>query len=371
MIFDCHKVDELIFQTMRELDYQKFLTPINFTEENSRFLEQYNSGFCYNPKYKYNCFNPDTTCFAHEVLNVKIDQPELLNVSETILHKRLIEAQNEILMYSSIGQHDFSKYAVAVNGKPNLKYYDYALDVLRMDDDYHNPTQDCYTPQDMKQVLENRINEYGFLWDVIISESMAAKVSVEPDAKTIFINSKKTFNSRDVIRLIVHEIDTHVLRAENGLRRDYKVYTIGTSRSLLCEEGLAIYNELSNDVLDLKTLKIYAARFLCCIHIDKSFFELFDMLIKLGCSYEMALYVVSRIKRGLSDTALSGGYIKDYVYLQGFKEIEDVLTQDFSIKEKLYYGAIALDDLPLLNDDIVAALNNHSIILPKSSKIIN
>ena len=68
---------------------------------------------------------------------------------------------------------------------------------------------------------------------------------------------------------------------------------------------------------------------------------------------------------------LEGWHIKDYVYLQGFKEIEDVLTQDFSIKEKLYYGAIALDDLPLLNDDIVAALNNHSIILPKSSKIIN
>ena len=56
------------------------------------------------------------------------------------------------------------------------------------------------------------------------------------------------FTANDVIRLQVHEIDTHILRCENGQKHGYKILSSGTSGSLIHEEGLALYNEWKNGV---------------------------------------------------------------------------------------------------------------------------
>lgn len=367
MIVSCREIDEQIFKTFKKLDYQKYLTPRNFNEENAKFLEEYNSGFQYNPQYSYLPFSSNKCATILEGLNTVIEESQLLSGKEIVLKNRLVELQNEILMYSAIGQEFFSKKAIAVNGVPDLRNYNYAFEIINKDDTTIQTTP-SYTPQYMKRVLEKRLKEYGFLWDIIISDKMVAKISVEPDLRKVFINSKLLFSPKDIVRLQVHEIDTHVLRAENGSHREFKVFTIGTSNSLIHEEGLAIYNEYINDVLDLNTLKLYAARFLCCVHIDKSFYELFDMMVKLGFSQEVAIYVVSRIKRGLRDTKQPGGFNKDYVYLQGFKEVERAFVNLPSLRDKMYYGIISLEDISLLYNDIIHALDNHSIILPLGCK---
>lgn len=341
--------DLLMLETREVLDYARYLTPINYVSENKIFLYMYHNGEKYNPSYKYETFPP----FSDELL-IRIKKLKEYkcgdNPNELILQKSIETLMMEIMMYSFIGDDDhFYKYAVNLFGKPSNKYALFAKEVLQEEEPIYESN---VTSEDLKKEIDNRLNIYGIDWNVILKSRMASRISVEPNLQEIHINKNAKFSQRDLKRLLYHEVDTHVLRAVNGYKRGLNIYATGTPNSLMTEEGLALYNEFVNKVQDIKTIKLYAARYLACMYIDKDFYSIFNMLIEYGCSEEIAIYVVPRIKRGLSDTSNPGGFIKDYVYFQGMIEIKNAIEKNPDIYNKLYFGSISLDDVPLLQEII-------------------
>ena len=359
------EIDRIISKVRKELNYQRYLTPLNYKYENEKFLDYYHSGKEYNPIYSYYKFalSKESLKVLMNIKDKTIDPKE--TPKERIVGQSLKALHDEIHMYESIGESDFYEYSKKVYGEPSYNYSKYAEQILK--NCFWDTENDAgFDAKQLMAILKHRIDEYGFDWRVILSDTMAAKVSVEPDEKVLYINAFQKFSLNDCVRLRVHEIDTHILRAENGFRRGYEIFSTGTPMSLIHEEGLAIYNENRNNVLDIYAMKLYAARFLCCVNISLSFFELFKTLIQYGCSEALALYIVSRIKRGLRDTSLPGGFIKDYVYFQGFYEIKNAIQKNRDCFYKLYYGSISLNDLTILDEEAEQLLTEHQIVLPHS-----
>ena len=357
-----HEIDHAIKSIRETLDYQVYLTPVNFQEENEKFLEYYKAGKVYNPQYRYKTFlQSDNDEIISQITRELQDSKSGM---EKVLSESVTSLSNEIIMYRSIGDNSaFTENAVRVHGKPDCDLLQSALSVL-LDQSTVGSDANEVTAETLAAAIKERLDAYGFSWNVVLLDNMASRISVEPDQHTVYINRNKKFTLKDKTRLLVHEIDTHVLRSENGSRRGFEVLSGGTAGSLIHEEGLALYNEWANGVQDNATIRLYAARFIACCKIHLSFYELFDMLVNYGCSTEQTMYVVSRIKRGISDTSLPGGFIKDYVYYQGFQEVKEFLLCHPEMYEKMYYGSISIGDIEVLKNEIDNELIHQGILLP-------
>lgn len=354
--------DAAIAEIRKLLDYQLYMTPNNYNEENALFLERYQEKRVYNPQYTYRRFDSTKAIRILDSIDLSASPS---TAKEKIMHSSLVGLLDEIDLYKSLGNNDlFTNLSIAVHGTPSEEYRQRAIDYLNTPDEMIEDSSPRFSAYDLREMIKHRLNEYGFTWQIKVMADMASRVSVEPDEKTIYINERKMFTAKDVERLKVHEVDTHVLRAENGERRGYRLFVSGTQGSLAHEEGLALFNELKHGVADRFSTRLYGARYLCCLEIDKSFYELFDMLLDYGCDADFAMYVVARIKRGLSDTSLPGGFIKDYVYLQGLCEVADAIEKDPGNYARLYYGAISLADVSTLFDEIEELIEARSLILP-------
>lgn len=359
---DLRQADAAIKRVKDKLEYQVYLTPTNFAEENKKFLNHYLNGEVYNPQYHYRKFNKriNENALVSIETSLKFEKNNVAN----LLMQSLLSLKREIAMYRAIGDDDnFTRLAESVVGKPDFTMLPKAEEALK-----HTKTaqKECnmLDAECLKRAVANRIAYYGFDWRVKLLDNMASRVSVEPETRTVYICKNKKFSEEDILRLCVHEIDTHVLRAENGSRRGLELFCTGTAGSLIHEEGLALYNERKRGVQDGNMMRLYAARFIGCYFSELSFYEIFDKLIKYGCSIEQAMYIVSRNKRGLTDTSKKGGFLKDYVYFQGLYEVDSFLQERPEMYAALYYGSISIEDTATLRDDISKEINNGEVILP-------
>lgn len=139
--------------------------------------------------------------------------------------------------------------------------------------------------------------------------------------KKITIGSGRKFSEKDIERLNVHEIDVHVLRTENGNLQPLKIFISGFPKYLKTEEGLAGYREKITNLLD-KKLREYAGRAIAVdmMYNGYEFNQICEELEGYGFSNEEAWNIAYRALR-------AGGLGKDYIYLEGFIEVEKFLEE--------------------------------------------
>jgi hypothetical protein len=198
----------------------------------------------------------------------------------------------------------------------------------------------------LKAIISKHNKSIGLSdWKISI-ENMTAKMSVNNILKKIKIKSESKFGRKEIERLKVHEIGTHVRRYENGKIQGNKIFQSGFPNYLSTEEGLAIYSEHKTELISNRTIRKYALRVLVAAYANKvDFYKLFDYTNNFIDDDE-AFSMIVRIKRGLSDTSQLGGYTKDQVYLKGFIEVSKLSSSDI---KKLFIGKIGIDELQYFN----------------------
>jgi hypothetical protein len=166
--------------------------------------------------------------------------------------------------------------------------------------------------------LELALTERGLRgWRVEPDTVMAARVLVDGAKRVIRVHPGAAFRQRDLARLVVHEIDVHAMRSENGDAQPLRCFSTGLPDSLLTEEGLAMVAEERAGVASpgslarqMEVVKAVDAARRC------GFRELYtELSARHGAG--MAWSVCLRVKRGLSDPGAPGVYAKDAVYLMG------------------------------------------------------
>lgn len=336
-----NEIDEklLVIAKKVESNSLNLINPINSKEEKENFFSTYKKYSQYNPSYKY----LDKINLTKEKNELEGLKKELKNsLIEKIILKRLNCLLEEITLLEMVNTKKFCNSSKKVYGEPNNKEVNLSLKLLQ---EKFNSSQKNITPEQMLNELKPNLIGTGFSAE--IKTNMSASASINLTQKKLYLNKEARFNQKDVQRLKVHEIETHIYRYLNGLTQPVKILSLGNGEDYLkTEEGLAMFNEeqtKSSDFIQERIIagRLYAVRYA----LTHDFFDTFDEMKKYFDENE-AYTLTQRVKRGIP-TGEKGAFTKDYGYYSGLLSVREYYNCGKRI-EDLYYGKISLDEIKIV-----------------------
>ncbi|MBI4739455.1 DUF1704 domain-containing protein [Candidatus Woesearchaeota archaeon] len=336
--FVLKSIDLALHEATRKISFLA-INPNNITEEKQKVFADEN----YNPQFRYGNLphDPDK---VEEELNAVDDHDSVLG---SLLAQKRDVFIDKCEMMRRIGTSKFNVFAKKVCGFPKASTLARAAELMSFEP--QNEESAVSTAQAVNLIRAELIH-YGFPY-MVKQKEMSSLAAVSVADQCVFVRKDATFSHRYIQRLIVHEIGTHVLRAENGRAQPFWIFFSGFPQYLATEEGLAVFNEERFGLLTAGTMRLYAARAIAVkMGQDRSFSKTYKYFRgRLGddAAFKLAL----RVKRGLADTSKRGGFPKDFVYLEGYLAVKKFLEdngKDNGTMQDLYYGKIGVDHVPLL-----------------------
>ena len=154
-----------------------------------------------------------------------------------------------------------------------------------------------------------------------------------------------TFCEDRIEELIIHEIETHILTAENGKLQPYEILNRGSANYLTTQEGLAMYNvEKQRNKKFTENSKALGHVVAIYEAMHNSFSKVYSKLVSYGFTKEQAFRSTVKAKRGFNDTGKPGAFTKDYLYFKGYFEIKKFIEDGGKI-EDLYIGKFNISDI--------------------------
>ncbi|MFW6449587.1 MAG: tyrosine/phenylalanine carboxypeptidase domain-containing protein [Nanoarchaeota archaeon] len=320
------------------------INPVNTAEEKEKFF----ADDSYNPQFSYAPYTEDLEKLRQKIANVKTDNSPVGKILEQI--KQNYIDKTYLLEYRGNNEL-FTKYSERVYGSPDQALVSKARELIKTESENE---EKYYTSKEVVKRFRMAFFKYGFPWDVR-EKVMVSNAAVNVAKKEILIKKDAMFSRDFLKRLIVHEVGTHVARADNGEKQPYLFFKRGLPGYLKIEEGLAVLNEELNNCSNNHILKVYAGRVIAVELALKSSFRQTYNELKKHFPDNTAFRLTLRAKRGLSDTSLSGACTKDINYLKGYLELKDYIKAGGDLS-KLYYGKIGLEHIELL-DKIPGLIN--------------
>ncbi len=330
---DIRQVDQSLYLIQKNLLFST-LQPINLDQEKANVLrDRY-----YNPRFKYK-IQRDLNHYELKLQKLKTD----LSPLGVLFNQKKQELQKKIFLLQSIGTPSLTLASLGLYGKPSQELVTKAKKILDTLPTERNGVKSSNI-SNIKNFLEAIIN-YGFNWDVR-QKDMLVGASFNITKRIVYINKNRTFTDNDIKRLIIHELGTHIMRAENAKKQRLNLFLIGFPGYLETEEGLATYNEQRAGLLNNEILRNYAGRVIA-IHLalKNPFSTTYNYLLEFFPK-ETAFNLTLRAKRGIADTSKPGALTKDYIYLSGKYKVENFVKQGGNVKD-LYLGKIGVEHIEI------------------------
>ncbi|MDO9512272.1 MAG: DUF1704 domain-containing protein [Bacteroidales bacterium] len=333
----------------KELELFHDFTPLNQDEEKLHFQHLFHQNIRYNPQFIYKKINHPGYASTLETFIRKLkaftDWP-----LQPVYIELCTRTSQHLHFFHRRDQADFLPYLSGLYAEPTDAELTSAQQIIKnRTNPVNNNIANTIKAQDAALAFSDALKQRFYNdWTVEITK-MVADVAVNSLQKKLKINENAFFSEERIRQLIIHEIDTHILRSHNGAMQSYKVFQYGFPDYLETEEGLAIYNEHLNGCLSDKNLYRYALRLIMAKKaLTSDFYELFTECFELNFNdFDKAWKTCLRLKRGLSDTSLHAAYVKDLVYYRGFLKMQQ---QPKEIIHRLYIGKIGLENLPMITN---------------------
>lgn len=311
--------------------------PTNVEMEKKKVLKDKS----YNPQLKYKRYPHNLDSLKRELQSIKPDNSVLGN----LFKGRRDELINMVNLIKSVGTSRFSAASIKFYDKPSRELIIKAKKLLELEPENNESLVKHNTLSTIKKFLDSFLS-HGFNWQIRERE-MIIRATFNVSQKILYINKGRTFDNNELKRLIVHEIGTHITRAENAKKQKYRLFLVGFPNYFVTEEGLAVYNEEKAGLLTNDVLKEYAGR---VVAVDLALKNPFNIVYNTLLEFfpkEQAWTLALRAKRGTGNTARPGAYTKDYIYLKGWYDIKNFVKKGGNVKD-LYVGKIGISHLPLL-----------------------
>ena len=333
--YNCHRIDQEIAYNFKKILLFSSLQPTNVKKEKEKIFRDRT----YNPQLKYSLPKTNLVQIRKNLLKLRTDS----SIMGQLFRQRIKELLTQIDLLKNIGKPSITNYSLQLYGKPTKSMVKKAAKFLDLPSQKEGMKYGKISVA--KKFLDSLLTK-GLNWQVI-EKQMVVAAAFNVTKKILYINTDRKFSDHDLRRLIVHEIGTHVTRAENGMKQKYNLFRIGFPGYILTEEGLAVYNEHRANLLSNDVLKNYAGRVIAVdLALKNSFSTVYTDLLEFF-NKEDAWTLAIRAKRGISNTARRGALTKDHIYLSGFYMIKDFVKKRGDIKS-LYVGKIGIQHLPLL-----------------------
>ena len=331
------EIDQEIVNIDNKIKLLFHLRPTNLEEEKKKFLEN----FSYNPQFIYPelKFNP----------NELKQRLEAIEATDTPLGQIFEEKKEELLkkisLIESIDGESFTEKSIDLFGAPDSTSMSECENLLVEAGKFASGEKENINAEKARVAFEKVFKKYGLnSWKVKIKDEMVTDCIAGKNNR-LFVRKGATFTEERIKNLIIHEIETHILTAENGKNQPYEIFNRGLADYLITQEGLATYNVTKQlNATIQKSYKSLALIIATDVAMHGSFVETFEKVLSYGIPIEHALRVALKVKRGLSDTSKPGAFTKDIIYYKGFKEICEFIENGGKIKD-LYIGKLNLKDL--------------------------
>lgn len=334
-------------------------TPTNLESEKKKFFDS----DTYNPQFKYSIVKNQNSRILKELKAIT----EITDVDPRIsdFYLQLINDKDQINnLMSSVGDNKkVTSISLERYKTPSPILFRNACRILRgYLNGYKVLDWDKYKGQrkmeydEIEEVFKVVFEEFGLSdWDVERSKKITQDgIKTGVKAKRVFLDPGITKRAISLKKTIIHEIGTHVIRAENGYNSG--LYALGKANIadyIDVEEGLAMYNEETMGVLKDKDLKLRAAMVWAIkVGQNMSFRELHNALLAFK-QKKAAFEIAYRVKRGLGDTSIPGIYSKDVAYFRGFRRVRKKLANDSSLYKILYAGKISFKQIKWVEEGLI------------------
>ncbi len=284
--------DEQLFSRIRTLNARvpRKLVPNNYRSIRTAFLDDSTAALA----FRYDLVFDHTTeleIAKLEALAKDIETDTIVHpVVQELYRRKLHEKRTQFQLLQRVAhaqengttkedQEDIQVLCEEIYGKPSMAVFNQLLRQLKRELDSSSeqldhifasagasdvsdltniaPSFDGNTPIEDAAYVCERFTEALQLrgipdWTVEINDEHVSGFKVRPGTRQIFVPSssvlrtrslERPFTERALLGLIAHEIETHVVRKENGLRSPLKLLSIGLDKYLLGEEGIATYRE--------------------------------------------------------------------------------------------------------------------------------
>lgn len=202
---------------------------------------------------------------------------------------------------------------------------------------------------DTSRAFQAILEILGLQWAVQINSGQASRIAVNSRLRRIRLRADDTFTRTEILRLSVHEIGTHVLRAEVGAQQPLHQLRIGRPGYLAVEEGLAVRQEEDFGYLSSDLLRRYAGRaFAVALATETGFTSVFSQLVEVGVSPVEAFEMTARAKHGLHDLESPGANRRPMNYLEGFFSLKEKWPS--RLDDRLFVGKVDQRDFELIDD---------------------
>ncbi len=331
------------------------LTPLNYAEEKEKFFADPS----YNPQFVYR--TQDLPDFASEIDDYKL-RVDALEIPGDLKQHVLEFLDDQIELYKtklSVGQEEFSENVhnlfdwgtdrldLLLTNTPNVEFKLHIKHELK-------------NAEDIKKRFEKTLARYN-IDSFKINVNDFAPHMINVGYNLINIGSEIKRFECNVDRLVVHEIESHVLQTENTKNSHTALaeFTKYGNQNLY-GEGLAIYNEITTRKITPSAFEMYYYRIKAVRNLHKSFSEIYELLLE-NLNPQRAFIMTYRVKRGMTDTSRPGGFPKDACYLLGYHEIENLRAEKYP--RKLLYATKS----PILSTilDKYGLIDTKKILVPR------
>lgn len=333
--YNDHKVDNEIAYNFKRIFVFSGLHPLNIKREKEKIFRDRT----YNPQLRYSPPRSNLVQIKKNLLKIRTD----ISVVGQLFRQRIKELVMQTDLLRNVGKPSITKYSLDLYSKPSKDLVRRAMKLLDL------PSQKGELKygkvSTVKKFFDSLLTK-GMSWQVM-ERDMITAAAFNISERTLYINTNRKFSNLDLQRLVVHEIGTHITRAENGKKQKYNLFSIGFPDRNITEEGLAVYNEDRAGLLSNDILKNYAGRVVAVdLALKNSFSTVYTDLLEFFPK-EDAWTLTLRVKRGISDTSKPGAFTKDHIYLSGYYMIKDFVRKGGNLKS-LYVGKIGIQHVPLL-----------------------
>ncbi|MFA6528865.1 MAG: tyrosine/phenylalanine carboxypeptidase domain-containing protein, partial [Candidatus Gracilibacteria bacterium] len=230
----------LIDNELADIDRQArlvyHLNPLNLESEKAAFLRDKK----YNPQFIYPDLKFDPFRLRERLKSITCDDSPL----GVIFGVKRDEILRKLSLVEHIGTDAFSYKSVELFGRPDDSILTSAREYLEDRPSKFINDELNIKCEDAVKMFENVLKKYGLVdWKVkvrefMVSDCMAGKENI------LFVRAGAMFSEYRLKMLVVHEIETHILTAENGNLQPYRIFGRGLAGYLETQEGIAIRNQV-------------------------------------------------------------------------------------------------------------------------------
>lgn len=334
---DYAALDKKLMEIDKQIKLLHHLNPTNLAAEKRKFFASKKS----NPHFRYPSLRFDVEAALRELAKITFPTTPL----GEIFRAKKTEIQNKLNLLLNIGKPEFTEFSRKLYGFPSVEIVAAAREILAQKPQSFPTEKKLLSAEEAAAELQKVLLSYGLKqWKISLKENLAAD-ALAGKSHSLFLRKAALFSPQRLQALAAHEIETHILRAENGKNQPYEIFSRGLANYLETEEGLAIYNQnrflqAGNEKQFWMVIGLLAVEFAA----THSFREVFDFMQQQGFSRERSWKTALKVKRGLTNTREVGCFTKEQVYFSGLKKIEKFLAEGGDLRD-LYLGKIKVEDI--------------------------